>query len=108
MTRHGVSGVECPECGSVRTRTLATGRTDDGIRLRRRRCIDCYAVSFLTVEVPIEATWGELDTDYKLRQRDYSRRKQGYQGRYSMARTRPMARLEVKVKVVRAKKKEAA
>lgn len=99
--KNGVSGALCPECGGRRTRTLSTGYSDEGFRLRRRRCVDCGAPSFITVEVVVPATWGELETSNRLKQRDYYRRKQGFQGRYEMARVRPLASLDVKVRVSR-------
>lgn len=107
--KHGVSGVECPECESTRTRTLSTGRTDDGIRLRRRRCVDCEAPSFLTVEVHVpDVSWGELDTDAHHRDRDYQRRTHGYQGRYRLSRTKQTtARLSIRITVVRREKAAA-
>jgi transcriptional regulator NrdR family protein len=99
--KNGVSGAPCPECESIHTRTLNSGYTDEGYRLRRRRCIDCDAPSFLTVEVHVPATWTELETSYRLKQREYFRRKQGYQGRTSLARTRQTASLDVRVNVRR-------
>ena len=99
--KRGVSGAPCPECGGIRTETLGTGYSDEGYRLRRRRCIDCSAPSFLTAEVHIPATWGELETSFHLKQRDYSRRRFGYKGRTNLAHTKPMASLLVKVTVRR-------
>jgi len=99
--RGGVSGAPCPECESIRTQTLGTGYTDDGLRLRRRRCVDCGAPSFITVEVMVPATWGELETNTRMKQRDYFRRRNNYQGRTALARYRPKARLDVKVTVRR-------
>lgn len=98
------SGVLCPECGSRKTKTQSTGFSDEGHRLRRRRCTECGAPSFVTVEVPVEATWGELETSHRLMQRDYFRRRQHYQGQTSMARTRQTARLLVKIRVIRSGK----
>lgn len=102
--RAGVSGAPCPECESIRTRTISTGYSDEGYRLRRRRCVDCDAPSFLTAEVHIDATWGELETSYRLKQRDYFRRRGNYQGRTAMARYRPTATLDVKVNVRRSRR----
>ena len=99
--RNGISGAPCPSCESIRTKTLATGFSDEGFRLRRRRCMDCEAPSFLTVEVHVPATWTELETNYRLKQRDYFRKRNGYQGRTEMARYRQTASLEVKVNVRR-------
>lgn len=95
------SGVLCPECGSRKTKTQSTGFSDEGHRLRRRRCLECGAPSFLTVEVPVDATWGELETSYRLHQREYYRKRQGYQGMTAMSRTRQTARLVVKIRVIR-------
>jgi hypothetical protein len=69
------AGAECPECESRRTYCQATGYTDEGYRLRRRKCVDCEAPSFLTAEVVLPgASWGELDTGAHLRARDSYRR----------------------------------
>ncbi len=99
--KRGISGAPCPECESIRTETLSSGFSDEGYRIRRRRCVDCRAPSFITVEVPVPATWGELEVETRLKQRDYFRRRNGYQGRYNLARTRPLASLDVKVRVTR-------
>ena len=73
--RKNVNGAECPECESRRTYCQATGYTDEGYRLRRRKCMDCDSPSFLTAEVVIPgASWGELDTGAHLRARDSYRR----------------------------------
>lgn len=98
--RRGISGAPC-QCESIRTETLATGYSDEGYRLRRRKCRDCGAPSFLTVEVHVPATWTELDTSYRIYQRDYFRRKRGYEGRVDKAHLRPQASLAVKVTVRR-------
>ena len=99
--RNGVSGAPCPHCESIRTRTIGTGYSDEGYRIRRRRCTDCDGPSFITAEVTVPATWGELETSYRLKQLYYFRRKQGYQGRTEMARPRPLASLDVRVRVRR-------
>ena len=70
-----VAGPECPECEGRRTYCMATGYTDEGYRLRRRKCMDCDSSSFLTAEVVLPgATWGELDTSAHLRARESYRR----------------------------------
>ena len=99
--RSGISGAPCPACESIRTACIATGFTDEGYRLRRRKCMDCDGPSFLTAEVHVDATWGELETSYRLKQRDYFRRRQGYQGKTYNARHRSLAALDVKVSVRR-------
>jgi hypothetical protein len=75
MKPRNVSGAPCPECGSIRTYCQASGYSDEGFRLRRRKCLDCDAPSFLTAEVVIPgASWGELDTSAHLRARESYRR----------------------------------
>lgn len=32
---------ECPKCGNSGTRVVTTMRTDDGLVVRRRRCVAC-------------------------------------------------------------------
>lgn len=59
-------GVECPECGSVRTGTYRAGLDHDGQRIRVRKCKDCNNF-FTTVEVPIPFTFNRLDVTYKDR-----------------------------------------
>jgi hypothetical protein len=99
--KSGVSGAPCPECESIRTATTGTGYTDQGYRLRRRKCLDCDAGSFLTIEVAIDASWGELDSMYNWRQRQYARARAGYKGKTQLAHPIGVSTLEVDVKVVR-------
>lgn len=96
-----VSGALCPECESRRTLCTGTGYSDEGYRIRRRRCMDCDAPSFITAEVVVPATWGELESSWRLKQLLYFRKRQGYQGRTEMARFKPQASLDVKVRVTR-------
>ena len=106
MTRapKAVAGPECPECEGRRTYCQATGYTDEGYRLRRRKCLDCDSPSFLTAEVVLPgATWGELDTSAHLRARESYRR-----NRKATSPFRPKpylmrapARLEIGVNVIR-------
>jgi hypothetical protein len=105
-----VNGAECPDCGSHRTYCQATGYTDEGYRLRRRKCIDCDAPSFLTAEVVIPgAAWGELDSDAHQRAREsYYRNRKSTKPLYFKPglRKRP-AFLDVEVKVIRPWRKAA-
>lgn len=101
-----VNGPECPECESRRTYCQATGYTDEGYRLRRRKCLDCDSASFLTAEVVLPgATWGELDTGAHLRARESYRRNRKYPSPY---RPKPFlmkrpATLDVRVTIRRSR-----
>lgn len=81
MPRFGVNGVECPGCGSIRTKTLDTGYTDFGLRLRRRKCIDCDEQSFSTVEVAVPFPFTRLDTNRALKKVLFERQKNGHKPR---------------------------
>ena len=103
--RKNVNGPECPECESRKTYCQATGYTDEGYRLRRRKCLECESPSFLTAEVVLPgATWGELDTGAHLRARESYRRNRKIDSRYipkPYLMKRP-ASLQISVRVRRA------
>lgn len=100
MAKNGVAGAECPECGSHRTQTIDTGYTDEGHRLRRRRCTDCESASFTTVEVVVPAPFTSLDTHRRWLNRMYARKRYNYQGNVALSHPKPSARLAVQVKVI--------
>ena len=77
MTRSGVSGPPCPECESTRTKCLETGYTDQGIRLRRRKCQDCEYPSFSTIEVPVHWPFTKLDRETAFKKLMWYRAKHG-------------------------------
>lgn len=95
----GISGVECPECGSIRTRSRATGYSHDNDRVRQRVCADC-AYRFITVEmaIPQRVTWGSL-VPYA---RDHDRRaghlKFGWKSRPEWLR--PIVQLVIDIRAV--------
>lgn len=99
------NNVECPECGSILTRSRGGGRSDEDHRLRRRICEECRLI-FTTVEVPILYENGSpvplvaLDSDYRRRKRQGGRLRVGYHGtqagRHPYARS---AQLDVSVTV---------
>lgn len=62
MTRWGFRGPECLSCGGTRSKVTDSGYTDEGLRIRRRRCIDCGQVC-TSVEVYINP---ELTTFSRL------------------------------------------
>lgn len=96
-----VSGPECPECESRRTRCLSTGYSDEGYRIRRRKCVDCEGPTFITAEVVLPgATWGELETSYRDKYREQYRAKTGANPRPYLIK-RP-ASLDVRVTLRRA------
>ena len=45
----------CPKCGQLRTRVVCTKRAEDGVTIRRRRCVVCdhrwYSIQY--PEVPV-------------------------------------------------------
>jgi len=53
-------GVECPECGDLRTGVSKAGFDQEGQRIRQRRCKNCRHV-FTTVEAPISFVFNRLD-----------------------------------------------
>lgn len=89
------NNVECPECGSILTRSRGGGRSDEDHRLRRRVCEECRLI-FTTVEVPVLYADGApvplvaLDSDYRRRQRRGGRLRVGYHGTH--AGRKPYAR----------------
>jgi transcriptional regulator NrdR family protein len=94
-----VSGPECPECESRKTRCLSTGYSDEGYRIRRRKCVDCDAPSFITAEVVIpDATWGELETSYRDRYRDRYRIKNSAQPKPYLIKRPSSLRVSVQVR----------
>lgn len=107
------NNVECPECGSVLTRSRGGGRDDDGNRLRRRHCQDC-GLYFTTVEVPVlyddgtpvplMALSGDFRVFNRLRQRDVKGFHGGIGGRRPYAES---AKLRVKVTVRRPRRAAA-
>lgn len=70
MTREGftIDGVECPECGSVRTGCNRAGFDGNGNRIRVRDCRDC-GLRFNTVEAPAEFVFNRMDTSKLERDR---------------------------------------
>lgn len=95
-----MAGAECPECGSHRTQTIDTGYTDEGHRLRRRRCTDCESPSFTTVEVVVPAPFSRLDTHRRWLNRMYARKRFNYQGNTNFAHPKAPARLAIQIKVI--------
>ena len=95
-----VSGVECPECGSIKTRTRATGYSYDDDRVRRRQCADCLHY-FLTIEVavPPGVAWGELVPYSRARDRDANYERFGWRPRLEWRK--PVVELDVSVSVRR-------
>lgn len=108
------AGVECPECGSVRTRCRGGGRSDGGYRLRRRQCDDCRLI-FCTAEVVLlyddgtPAPLTALDTEHRWYHRKEQRSRMGYHGT-DMGRKpyTESARIHLRVKVSRPVREEAA
>lgn len=99
------NNVECPECGSILTRSRGGGRDDNDHRLRRRRCEECNLL-FCTVEVVVlypdgkPVPFDSLVTDHRLQRRAHGRRKKGYHG--TAAGRKPYvssARMRVRVTV---------
>ena len=61
-------GVECPECGDLRTGVAKAGLDVEGHRIRGRQCRNCDH-TFTTIEVPIPFVFNRMDvmkTEYGL------------------------------------------
>lgn len=102
-----ISGVECPECGSIRTRCRSTGYSHDNDRVRRRVCADC-GYWFTTVEtvLPEDVTWGELVPYSRSHDRGRAQMKFGY--RHNPNLLRPIASLNIDIRVARQAARERA
>ena len=99
---------ECPMCGSTDTVCKRMGRdVTDCYTLRQRNCRGCHK-TFTTAEVPLLDSDGEpvpfmqLDMEWRDYHRNYARSVRGYQGKTYQRRTKPMARIDVEVRVRRA------
>jgi len=95
-------GVECPECGSPRTRQTDTGWANDGtLPVHRVRCWDCGR-SFVTTEVVVPGARGlsPFDEVKRLLHRDSHRRNRGYHGGPPRTARIESDRLDIRVKVV--------
>ena len=106
------NNVECPECGSILTRSRGGGRSSGDHRLRRRMCEDCGQL-FATVEVPVLYNDGEIVPfaaicpKFREQQRLEQRKRVGYHG--TAAGRRPYERaadLKVHVIAIRPKRVE--
>jgi hypothetical protein len=99
-------GVECPECGSPRTRKVAGltfGRANDGsVPVRRYGCADCdtrYLVAALVL--PAGTSISALDEDVRARGKMKQRREHGYWGTGPRGGFRLSSdRLEIRVRLV--------
>ena len=65
-------GVECPECGDLRTIAAAGGLDEDGHRIRLRKCSNCDH-NFTTLELAIDFNFYAFDT-MKRKHRTYKGR----------------------------------
>lgn len=99
--------VECPRCGSPNNKCERMGRdASDTYSLRLRFCVDCRR-SFATTEVPIidrddePVPYGQLDMEYRHYMRDWQRKQRGWKGKLYQRRPKPMAQLQVEVRVRR-------
>lgn len=77
----GFKGPECLECGGIASKVMESGYTDDGLRIRRRECMDC-GQSCASVEVyidPEETTFWKLNGKRirQKRENDYRRKGKG-------------------------------
>lgn len=108
------NNVECPDCGSVKTRCRGGGRSDDGHRLRRRICDDCGMI-FTTAEVVLlyddgtPAPLSALDSEHRWYHREEQRRRIKYHGTRGgrKAYVEP-ARVSIRVRVTHPVREEAA
>lgn len=96
-------GVECPYCGSPRTRNTDTGWANDGtIPVHRAKCWDCRG-NFVTAEVVVPDVRGvsPFDEIKRMRHRDSHRRRRGFHGGEPRTRRLDSDRLVIRVKVLR-------
>lgn len=56
-----MAGVECPDCGDLRTGVAKAGLDESGHRIRTRACRNCDH-HFTTVEIPFPFVFTRLDT----------------------------------------------
>lgn len=57
-------GVECVECGDMRTGVAKAGLDEDGHRIRSRKCRQC-SHSFTTVEIPLAFNFNGMNVTKK-------------------------------------------
>ena len=72
-----MSILECPECEGIDFAAVRTSRDAKGQPIRERRCRDC-GTKVVTVEVPVDATFGALAEAIRDAARFRNRRKFGY------------------------------
>lgn len=53
-------GVECPECGGLRTGVAKAGLDSEGHRIRGRACKECNH-HFTTIEIPVPFVFNRMD-----------------------------------------------
>ena len=108
--RFGFKGPECFECGGVAAAVKESGYTDDGLRIRRRECLDC-GQSCASVEVyidPEETSFWKLNGRRIRHKRDNDYIRKGKGMFRAQVKWREPDRLEVKVRVIRAKQRDRA
>ena len=108
--RVGFRGPECFECGGVNSKVAETGYTDDGLRIRRRECLDC-GQSCASVEVyidPTETTFWMLNGKRIRNKRENDYRQRGKNVFRAPVKWRDPDQLEVTVKVIKAKQRSRA
>jgi transcriptional regulator NrdR family protein len=98
-------GPICPECGSVRSRTRATGYSEEPeeYRIRWRSCIDCKT-RYTTAEVVVQdTTFYRLDPVTREKRRQVEWDKNGYTHEHYEKRV-ASDRLKIDVRVIRWRK----
>lgn len=66
-------GVECPECGDLRTGVTKAGFDEEGHRIRQRACRNCEE-RFTTLEFPIPFVFNQVDVSKPEREASRLRR----------------------------------
>lgn len=100
---------ECAHCGSPRLRRQYRINANDGsVPVWQFRCYDCERSSLgaLVMLPPDATTIGALDEEHRRRQRDYSRRKYGYQDSPSRGTAYLKSdRLDIRIRIIKGQRK---
>ena len=106
----GFKGPECFECGGTKSKVMESGYSDDGLRIRRRECMDC-GQSCASVEVyidPNESTFWKLNGKRIRNKRDNDYIRKGKGMFRAQVKWRDPDRLDVRVRVIKAKQRQEA
>ena len=79
ISRWGFRGPECLACGGIKSAVKESGYTDEGLRIRRRRCADCgqFCTSVEVYINPELTTFSRLNGERLRRDRERRYRHDG-------------------------------